>query len=63
MRRDSRSEIRATRSLAAMTTTSSLPVRLEALLGRDRIAASENHLRSYAVAGRALLVLLTDFPL
>jgi len=35
-----------------MSTTTSLPVRLEALLGRDRVAASENDLQAFAIAGR-----------
>jgi len=35
-----------------MTTTASLPVRLEALLGRDRVSASDDELRSLTVSGR-----------
>lgn len=41
-----------------MSTTASLPVRLEALLGRDRVAAAEDQLRVFGVGGRAPLAVL-----
>lgn len=36
-----------------MSTTASLPVRLEALLGRERVSASEKELLNFAIAGHS----------
>lgn len=41
-----------------MSTTASLPVRLEALLGPDRVAAAEDLLRAFAVGGRTPFAVL-----
>ena len=41
-----------------MNTTASLPVRLEALLGPDRVAEAEDQLRAFAVGGRVPLAVL-----
>jgi len=41
-----------------MSTTASLPVRLEALFGRDRVATSEDELRPFAISERAPFAVL-----